>query len=55
MERLSKSQARCKELCGMLECGNRYCSYHPKHYEVKGTQPFEKPHRFKHRSGKFYN
>lgn len=38
----------CKETCGMFgPCGNRFCSNHPKHYEVKGKQPFEKPHRFR--------
>lgn len=29
----------CKDVCGQTKhCGNRYCSLHPKHYQVKGKQ-----------------
>lgn len=45
----------CQGTCGMLNpCGNRFCSNHPRHYEVKGKQPFEKPHRFRHKKQSYY-
>lgn len=29
----------CKDVCGQTRhCGNRYCSLHPKHYQVKGKR-----------------